>query len=214
MKALKDKGNYVEINLQFVEEGVSVLQDLSSVQEKFKKMDTDTFLNELRDSIVGRYLGFELINTEKHGFDCKYSKCIDKYLEVKSASFTSKGWQATFNDTNQEKADAFKSDSVYLVLSVWKNASDLLFMFYGKNEKLGQYLEDKMKNRKPQSRSTQTISWAKLVIDYDFDVIAVNKTVEEVTQLLRIAKSKDVLLAKINIYSIDDFDRKTKFKIQ
>ena len=84
--SLFDKGSFVIINNNFITEGIDVLQQVSKVQDKYEKPDTDTFINELRDSICGHYLGFDLVNIEKHGFDCKDSK-NGKYLEVKSASF-------------------------------------------------------------------------------------------------------------------------------
>ena len=65
------KGNYVKIDDSFISETVKILQPLYEIQRKYDKQDTDTFINEVRDSLVGRYLGFELINELKHGFDGK-----------------------------------------------------------------------------------------------------------------------------------------------
>lgn len=106
--ALFKKGTFMPINNQFMMEGHEVLKRVQEVQEKFHKEDTDTFINELRDSIAGYTLGFELVNVNKHGFDCKLSEKDECYLEVKSASFIANSWQATFNDTTLEKAEAFK----------------------------------------------------------------------------------------------------------
>lgn len=36
-----------------------------------KKNDTDTFINEVRDSLVGRYLGYELINEKSMALTAK-----------------------------------------------------------------------------------------------------------------------------------------------
>lgn len=57
------------MNHEFMTEGFEVLQKVTKVQTKFNKLDTDTFINELRDCIAGHYLGFDLINTQKHGFE-------------------------------------------------------------------------------------------------------------------------------------------------
>lgn len=141
---LFEKGKFISIDRGFMCEGHNALLSISKVQEKYNKKDTDTFINELRDSIAGYTLGFELVNVEKHGFDCKLSKDKDIYLEVKSASFIAKSWQATFNDTTFEKADAFKDKKVYLALAVWEKASDLLFICYGQNIEIGNYLEEKV----------------------------------------------------------------------
>lgn len=74
-----------------------------------KKNHIGTFINELRDQIVGHTLGFDLVNVEKHGFDCKMADKKDIFLEVKAASYDSSTWNATFNDTTLEKAKCFKS---------------------------------------------------------------------------------------------------------
>lgn len=70
---LFNKGTFVPIDNCFMVEGREVLQKVQEVQVKYKKEDTDTFINELRDSIAGHTLGFDLVNIEKHGFDCKKS---------------------------------------------------------------------------------------------------------------------------------------------
>lgn len=69
MLDLMKKGNFQPINTRFLVEGHSVLNEVAKVQQKWKKGDTDTFINELRDSMVGHYLGYKLVNIEKHGFD-------------------------------------------------------------------------------------------------------------------------------------------------
>ncbi len=106
MNNLFHKGNFVKINNNFMIEGLEVLQQVDNVQKNYQKHDTDTFINELRDSICGSYLGFDLVNTNKYGFDCKNSnnsKYLEvksaSFLEVKSASFSANNWNAKFNDT-------------------------------------------------------------------------------------------------------------------
>lgn len=187
MNGLLEKGCYKTINQDFLGEGHKVLEEVAKIQEKWGKGDTDTFINELRDSMAGYYLGYDLVNTEKHGFDCKKSTNQDTYLEVKSASFAASTWNATFNDTNMEKATFFKSDNVYLCLAIWKNASNLLFMVYGKNPKIGELLENKVKrflSGKCGKRSTQTLGISPLVFKYGLDVICVNETKAEVKKIL------------------------------
>lgn len=211
---LFNKGNFKKIDHQFMTEGLCVLQDVTKVQQKYKKDDTDTFINELRDSIAGYTLGFDLVNTEKHGFDCKLlvkdesSKNGELYLEVKSASFCAKSWQATFNDTTLEKAEAFKDEKVYLALAVWKDASDLLFICYGQNEKIGDFLEKKVnafKNGGKTVRSTQSISLSTLVFKYKFKILAVNKNKEETLDLLKIKNRRFQSLTERDIISLNEF---------
>ena len=205
--SLFKKGTFLSIDNRFMIEGHEVLQRVQEVQEKFHKEDTDTFINELRDSIAGYTLGFELVNTQKHGFDCKKSNKEECYLEVKSASFIADSWQATFNDTTEEKAEAFKDKKVYLALAVWKNASDLLFICYGQNEKIGDYLEEKVKWFKAGKtvRSTQSITLSKLVFDYGFKILAVNKSKSEVLSLLRLKDSSFKRMSDDNVIELSDF---------
>lgn len=206
--SLFEKGTFEKINNQFIVEGSDVLQELSNVQLKFDKEDTDTFINELRDSIVGYTLGFEMINIEKHGFDCKMSENRNIFLEVKSASFCSSQWVATFNDTTYEKAEAFKDKKLYLALAVWKEASNLLFICYGQNIKLGKFLEEKVRHFKSGAtvRSTQSISLASLVFDYNFKILSINKTKDEILDILRYKSRTFYKLKKEDIISMDEFN--------
>lgn len=205
--ALFKKGTFMPINNQFMMEGHEVLKRVQEVQEKFHKEDTDTFINELRDSIAGYTLGFELVNVNKHGFDCKLSEKDECYLEVKSASFIANSWQATFNDTTLEKAEAFKDEKVYLALAVWKDASDLIFICYGQNPLIGEFLEEKIKWFKSGNtvRSTQSISLSTLVFKYGFKILAVNRTKEEVLSLLRLRNKTFNKLTIDSIISLDEF---------
>ena len=205
---LFEKGTFMPIDNEFMIEGHEVLQKVKEVQEKFHKEDTDTFINELRDSMAGYTLGFELVNVDKHGFDCKLSETQDCYLEVKSASFIATSWQATFNDTTLEKAESFKDKKVYLALAVWKDASDLLFICYGQNEKIGEFLEEKVKwfQGGHTVRSTQSISLSNLVFDYGFKILAVNKSKEEILSLLRLKNRAFYKMPDDNVISLVDFN--------
>ena len=205
--SLFKKGKFMPIDNQFMIEGHEVLQRVQEVQKKFHKEDTDTFINELRDSIAGYTLGFELVNIDKHGFDCKLSEEKECYLEVKSASFIADSWQATFNDTTLEKAEAFKDEKVYLALAVWKDASDLLFICYGQNPAIGEYLEEKVKWFKAGNtvRSTQSISLSKLVFNYGFKILAVNRSKEEIICLLRLKNKAFNSMPDDTVISLKEF---------
>ncbi|ACF14691.1 conserved hypothetical protein [Chloroherpeton thalassium ATCC 35110] len=112
--------------------------------------DTDTTINAIRDSIIANYLDYDLLNVDKHGFDAKKSG-EELFLEVKQCSISSKSWGGTWNDTNEEKALAFSDKRLYTVVGIWKGSSDLQFMVYGKNEKLGAFVasvSDEQKGRK------------------------------------------------------------------
>ena len=200
------KGSFEKINNNFMTEGVEVLREVKVVQEKYGKNDTDTFINELRDSIVGHYLGFDLINVDKHGFDCK-STSNGNLLEVKAASFDASSWGATFNDTTLEKAEAFKDKKVYLALAVWKDASDLLFICYGQNRGIGDFLEEKVKWFKTGHtvRSTQSLNLSTLVNTYNFKILTVNKSRTEILNLLRMKNRAFFSLNPNKIVELHEF---------
>lgn len=204
--SLFDKGCFKAISNEFMAEGHDALEEVAKIQLKFNKPDTDTFINELRDSIAGYTLGFDLVNVEKHGFDCRKTD-ENLFLEVKSASFSASSWAATFNNTTLEKAESFKDEKVYLALAIWKNASDLLFIIYGQNERIGEFLEEKVRWFKSGNtvRSTQTISASQLINDYGFKILAVNRSKEQVLNILRL-KSRS-----FKNLTIDDIQDLTTF---
>lgn len=190
--ALFKKGCFEPVDSSFIAEGNKALSDLSIVQKKFGKKDMDTLLNELHDSVVGSYLGFSLVNTEKHGFDCKLNSKSDIYLESKVASIGSDSWQATFNDTTYEKALAFKDRKVWLALSVWESASELMCICYGQDERIGDFLKEKIDRFKEGKtvRSTQSISFEKLVFDYKFDILSIDGNTDKVYRKLVLHNSR------------------------
>lgn len=191
MMKLFEKGNFQPIDTNFISRSIDAFQDLARIQEEFSKTDTDTFMNEVRDSVTALHCGFTHINTEKHGFDARRVSRNPEfdfdYLEVKSASFSANTWQATFNDTNLEKANDFKQANVFLALAVWKGAADLIFVCYGQNLRLGEYLEERVNaflSGKAGVRSTQTVPLAKLVNDFGFKIYAVGKNPTEVREII------------------------------
>ncbi len=196
------KGQFQPIDNNFMTDGYKTLKNLEKLQKKYNKKDMDTLLNELHDSMVGYYLGFKLINTEKHGFDCKYSKTKDIFLESKVASFSSTTWNATFNDTNIEKAIAFGNKKVWLALSIWESASDLLCICYGQNDKIEKFLTNKIKRFKQGKtvRSTQSISFSALIFDYGFKILSITKSPDELHKILQM-KNKKLLKIDKNIIS-------------
>ena len=164
------KGNFQPIQKNFMIQGVLALQSLSNFQTEFEMYDTDTTINSIRDTIIANYLGYDLVNTDKHGFDAKKSKS-DKFLEVKQCSIVSKQWGGTWNDTNEEKALVFSDTRVMIAVAVWRGAAELQFLVYGQNSLVGEYLYDKVVNRKSGSRLTQSISISTMIKKWGFSVI-------------------------------------------
>ena len=189
MKSLVEKGDFELIDDKFLEDVSDSLKPLVNVQEKYDKTDNDTLLNEYHDSIVGKELGYDLINTSKHGFDCKNSQ-NGQLLEVKQASFAT-NWSCTFNDTTEEKAELFQSNSVTLALGVWNGINDLVCIIYGSNIEIGKYLMEKVHHQKKVSqRRTQSISASSLVSKYGFKIKSVSRSIEELECILEQKFSK------------------------
>lgn len=187
-----EKGNYKVVPSEFRTFGIASLEELSKFQEKFEIYDTDTTINAIRDAIIANYLGFDLLNFSKHGFDAKKSE-VDIFLEVKQCSISSESWGGTWNDTNQEKALAFSDDRLFTVVAVWKGASDLQFMVYGQNVELGELLHRLVVNRKEGSRSTQSVSIQKLIKDFNFSIICPPDKSKEYVYKLLINYSKTII---------------------
>lgn len=199
------KGDYRPVPSEFRTLGVLSLNELTKFQNKFEIFDTDTTINSIRDSIVSNYLGFDLLNFNKHGFDAKKSN-KNSYLEVKQCSISSGRLGGTWNDTNEEKAKAFSDKRLFTVVAVWKGASDLQCMVYGQHKGLGEHLLERVKNRKSGSRSTQNVGIDTLLKKFNFKIVAPpDKTKEFVSALIINYQRSLMNYAKINkIKAIQD----------
>jgi len=165
------KGDYRPIPRSFQTKGIIALEELTKFQDEFQSYDTDTTINEIRDSIVGQYLGYDLLNFNKHGFDGKNSE-TGKFLEVKQCSIFSRRLGGTWNDTNEEKAMAFSDERLFTAVGIWKGAVDLQFIVYGQHEDLGKYLLERVRAvANTSTRSTQNIGIEKMIQEYNFKVI-------------------------------------------
>ncbi len=60
-----NKGCFEPIDRDFITESYQALKPIEEIQNKYNKHDNDSFLNELRDSMVALYLDYELINIQK-----------------------------------------------------------------------------------------------------------------------------------------------------
>lgn len=186
------KGSFEPINRQFIYEANLATRSIMEIQQRYQKLDNDSFFNELKDGMIGAYLGFELVNTHKHGLDAKKSICENIYLEVKQVSVSAETWAATFNDTTLDKAEAFMDEKTYLAVGVWAGISDLQFIVYGQHPAIGQYLYQKvLESKENRRRSTQTIGISKLVKDYGFKIYTPTKTSQQLASELALRFKKD-----------------------
>lgn len=187
-----EKGKFEDIDTNMVDEFSELFKKLAVLQKKFNLMDSDSAINEVRDSKVAKSLGYGKINVMKHGMDAM-SSSGKTFLEVKNASITSKSLNAVFNDTNMEKAQIFQRDDTFITLSVWHNLNDLAFSVYGQNKALGEYLEERVIAQTAKSqRRTQSIPLPKLIKDFDFNVIAPDGSCKQTVYSLIQSKYKSI----------------------
>ena len=178
-------GKFERINENFLNETFDVFSLLEAIQQKYGKTDNDTIINEARDAKVAQVLGYNNINTDKHGWDAKAD--TEEFLEVKQASITSHSIGATFNDTTIEKAEEISKGNVTIALAVWSSLKDLLFVVYGKNAAIGEHLKQKIIHSKANNAirpGTQSITMKDLIVKFGFKVRPVSMSKEEITETL------------------------------
>lgn len=203
--SLFERGRYVRIPAGFRMKGMRSLAAIDEFQTAYEDIcrnDTDTTVNAIRDSIVAHYLGYDLINADKHGFDAKKSR-KEEYLEIKQCSIDRKTLSGTWNDTNLEKADCFKLEKLKTAIAVWHKAVDLQFVVFGYSAELGKHLEYCIKNRKSGSRSTQSIPLTKF-LDWGFIILV--ETPEKVDLTIRLLHQKGrSYIAKVSRENVKPF---------
>lgn len=178
-------GKFEKINENFLDETFDVFALLETIQKKYGKTDNDTIINEARDAKVAQVLGYNNINTDKHGWDAKAD--TEEFLEVKQASIASQSIGATFNDTTIEKTEEISKGNVTIALAVWSSLKDLLFVVYGKNAAIGEHLKQKIIQSKANNAirpGTQSITMKDLIVKFGFKVRPVSMGKEEITKTL------------------------------
>jgi hypothetical protein len=185
MNSIGLHGKFERINENFLNETFDVFELLEGIQKKYGKTDNDTVINEVRDAKVAQVLGYNNINIDKHGWDAKAD--TEEFLEVKQASISSHSIGATFNDTTIEKTEEISKGNVTIALAVWSSLKDLLFVVYGKNAAIGEYLKQKIIQSKANNAirpGTQSITMKDLIVKFGFKVRPVNMNKEEISEVL------------------------------
>lgn len=178
-------GKFEKINESFMEETFKAFEILEAIQRKYGKTDNDTVINEARDAKVAQVLGYDDINTDKHGWDAKNDS--DKFLEVKQASATASHIGATFNDTTEEKAEELGSENITIALAVWSSLRSLQFVVYGSNPEIGPFLKNKIIAAKQKGHirpGTQSISMNDLIFKFGFKIRPVEMSREDIKTFL------------------------------
>ena len=81
-------------------------------------------------------------------------------------------------------------------------------MCYGQHKGIGDYLKKKIAdfNNQKSKRSTQTIALSKLIFDYDFKILTITKSKEELLQLLITKNSSFKKIKHEVIVSLREFN--------
>lgn len=176
-------GNFQSVDDLPMDEIGECMKKLTELQKQCGLSDLDRLVNLYRDGQVGKALGFDMVNVNKHGVDCKAAAPL--YLEVKSTSIRDAAlyeWNIAFNDTNLEKARFFQDKKAWLAVGVFEG-NELLFILWGQNRRLGDYLEDRVLHS-TSVRCSQYVSLSALIKKYGFKIISVSMNKEEVIEFL------------------------------
>ncbi|KAA6207313.1 MAG: hypothetical protein DU429_02235 [Candidatus Tokpelaia sp.] len=188
MRNILENGAFRGIDADFVDDCAKALRPLALVQQAYGKKDNERFIREWQHCIIAQYLNYDEVNHKKHGFAAR-ARRRGRYdfLAIKSASLLAKSWHATFNDTTYAKAQLFKQDNIFLALAVWHGLDRLLFIAYGRNAAIGDFLAAGVRQHEAREtvRSTQSIALADLVCCYGFKIYAVSDSPEAVYVLLQ-----------------------------
>ena len=178
-------GKFKRIDEKFMEEAFNAFGAIEAVQNKYGKTDNDTVINEARDAKVSSILGYDYINTDKHGWDSMND--VGKFLEVKQASASSHSIGATFNDTSIDKTEELATGDVEIALAVWSSMRNLLFIVHGVNPDIGPHMKQKIiaaTERGNIRPGTVTISMKDLLVKYGFKVRPVSFTKDQTSEFL------------------------------
>ena len=87
-------------------------------------------------------------------------------------------------------------------------------MCYGQNRAIGEFLEEKVSqflSGGKMVRSTQSISLKQLVFDYGFDIVCVNKSKEEVKQILVLKSRCFQMLSDEKLLTLEEYQHKYSY---
>lgn len=179
-----DQNRFAILTAEEIEVYNNLLDAISICQEKLNMYDTDRIVNEAKDGLAGRLIGFNVLNRSKNGFDCENSN--GELLEVKAIGHES-DWSATFNDTTEAKALEFKKKNVYIQAPVYLTAKKISFFLIGNNPEVGDFLLDAARkyNKSKSRRCSPKLQVTKMYTKYGFKIVAVDESKEQVVNRLK-----------------------------
>lgn len=180
-----DSGEFIILTEEQIKRDEEMLNQVKCYQEERDMYDSDRCLNEAKDGLAGRLIGFNIVNRSKNGFDCKNSN--GELLEVKAINSCSKEWSPVFNDTTEPKALEFKNKNVYVQVPIFINAKDISFFLIGNNPDIGDFLLTAARNFKKSNsrRCSPKIEVTQLYSKYNFKIVAVDESKKQVVERLK-----------------------------
>ena len=183
-----------------------LMKELAEVQAELGYTGgTDNMINLYHEGKVGEMLGFNMLNLNKNKMDCKVDG-EGLWLEVKSTTVSRAKPGGNFNDLTLAKAETFMDPRVFVAFAVWSDTNTLDYIVFGRGTALYVDMRKTVKRNKKGSRCVLTVSVPVAINKYDFDVIAVAKSKEEVLHSIQTISPKAEKAARKTIISIDEFD--------
>ena len=185
----------------------AITSELVELQEQLD-LQMNTLMNVYRDGITGKMLGFELVNIEPHGIDCKH-KDKNLFLEVKSIDWNDKykfNHSISFSNTTIEKTNAFRNKKLFLAVSVWDGANDLMFILFGQSWKIGVKLNRVLKKQlTANKKNRQHFTLMRLVTEFGFKIIPINKSRQSIIKMFSAGKIQDVQIIENSFIDHSEF---------
>jgi hypothetical protein len=203
-----DSGEFIILTEEQIKRDEEMLNQVKRYQEERDMYDSDRCLNEAKDGLAGRLIGFNIVNRSKNGFDCKNSN--GELLEVKAINFCSKEWSPIFNDTTESKALEFKNENVYVQVPIFLNAKDISFFLIGNNPDVGDFLLTAARNFKKSTsrRCSPKIEVTQLYSKYNFKIVAVDESKEQVVERLKNKYKKAFKdITADDIMTVDEYNK-------
>lgn len=210
------RGEFREANELPLEAVKIITEEIVDIQEQLG-LQMNSLMTMYRDGRTGKALGFNLVNYKPNGIDCKHED-KELFLEVKSVDWNEDyGLRSiiSITNTNMDKAAAFCDRKLFLGVSVWSDANDLMFIIVGQNRELGEEVKKKLQEQLKTGKSACVRpTLYRLIHTYGFKVIAVNRTKEAVANLIdpyhkETKEWLDEVIIDITDFHIDDLMVKT-----
>lgn len=166
-----------EMDAEFMKRFAVVMQQTTQLMNDYGFTDTDRFMNEANDTLLASWLGPFVGNHSKHGDDailydqmgnmCPLESKVSSVYETRAETENHEKPRvpsATFNDTTEDKIEAFRQVPSYVGLGVRRNMGDFEFIVVVPSNKIADAIDElHQKQVKAERRSHQTFEMGRLL---------------------------------------------------